>query len=120
MSTIQGVHVLYEYEVFGNFKAFTLWLTIILSAIWLIYLVDSAIEANMVCKRLVIIGLVSSFCIVCWYLTLEIPNDTYVKATISKDVPFTELYSNYEIISVEGEIYKLKVLKKGGDNNEDI
>lgn len=110
---MQGVHVLYEYSVFGSLKAFMLILLIVVTALIICFIIEPFFNKSMrkLSRISAIVGLVA-FCIFGWHVTLSLPNDHYVKATISDEVSAEELLKKYEVVSTEGEIYKLKVLEE--------
>ncbi len=112
MSTIQGVHVLYEYSAFGSLKAFMLFLLTAVTALVVGIIIEPFFDkSTRKLSRIIAIVILVAFCMLGWHVTLPIPNDHYVKATISDEVSAKELLKKYEIVSTEGEIYKLKVLE---------
>ena len=118
MSTIQGVHVLYEYNAFGNLKSFMLFLLIVVTALTFGFIIEPFFDKSMrKLSRIIGIVVLVAFCIFGWHVTLSMPNDHYIKATISDDVSAEELLKRYEVVSTEGEIYKLKVLEEKKNDN---
>lgn len=109
---IQGVHVLYEYSAFGILKGFMTMMLGIVSLIAILYAIDPIFDkcARKISRFIAIVVFIA-FCIFSWHVTLSLPNEHYVKATISEEVSSKELFAHYEVVSTEGEIYKLKVLE---------
>lgn len=110
---IQGVHVLYEYSAFGSLKGLIAVMLIPVTILSMLCTIEPILDkGTRKISRLITILAFIAFCIFGWHVMLSIPNDHYVKATVSEEVSAEELLKRYEVVSIEGEIYKLKVLEE--------
>ena len=68
-------------------------------------------DFRMVDKGIVMMSVTAALLLVLalMVVVIEVPTGRYeYKVIIDDDVPFTELYDNYEIINQEGQIYTIK------------